>query len=42
MPNEIWIGDVLVGPFVPDPRVAGLRRAKLFLLVDDDSRLSRE
>jgi putative transposase len=38
-PNEIWIGDVLVGPFVPHPRRAGSRRAKLFLLVDDHSRL---
>jgi putative transposase len=38
-PNEIWIGDVLVGPFVPYPRVGGSRRAKLFLLVDDHSRL---
>ncbi len=38
-PNEIWIGDVLVGPFVPHPRVAGSRRAKLFVLVDDYSRL---
>ena len=38
-PNEIWIGDVLVGPFVPHPRVAGSRRAKLFLLIDDHSRL---
>jgi putative transposase len=38
-PNEIWIGDVLVGPFVPYPRVAGSRRAKLFVLVDDYSRL---
>ena len=38
-PNEIWIGDVLVGPFVPHPRVGGSRRAKLFLLVDDHSRL---
>lgn len=37
-PNEIWIGDVLVGPFVPHPRVAGSKRAKLFLLVDDHSR----
>ena len=26
-PNEIWIGDVLVGPFVPHPRVAGSKRA---------------
>jgi len=38
-PNERWIGDVLSGPFVPFPRVAGSRRAKLFLLVDDHSRL---
>jgi putative transposase len=34
-PNEIWIGDVLVGPFVPHPRVVGSKRAKLFVLVDD-------
>ncbi len=38
-PNERWITDVLVGPFVPHPRVAGSRRAKLFLIVDDHSRL---
>jgi len=38
-PNERWITDVLVGPFVPYPRVAGSRRAKLFLIVDDHSRL---
>lgn len=38
-PNETWIGDVLVGPFVPHPRGAGSRRAKLFVLVDDHSRL---
>jgi putative transposase len=38
-PNEIWIGDVLVGPWVPYPRAAGSRRAKLFVLVDDYSRL---
>ena len=37
--NEIWIGDVLVGPFVPHPRRAGSKRAKLFVLVDDRSRL---
>jgi putative transposase len=37
--NEIWIGDVLHGPFVPHPRVGGSRRAKLFVLVDDYSRL---
>ena len=38
-PNERWIGDVLVGPFVPHPRQAGSQRAYLFLLVDDYSRL---
>ena len=38
-PNELWIGDVLVGPFVPSPRVTGSRRAYLFVLVDDYSRL---
>src|SRR6266511_314703 len=35
----IWVGDVLTGPFVPHPRVAGSKRAKLFVLVDDYSRL---
>ncbi len=38
-PNEVWIGDVLVGPFVPHPRTQGSRRAYLFVLVDDYSRL---
>lgn len=38
-PNERWIADVLIGPFVPHPRVAGSKRAKLFVLVDDHSRL---
>jgi putative transposase len=38
-PNERWIGDVLVGPWVPHPRAAVSRRARLFLLVDDHSRL---
>ncbi|GAC1576590.1 MAG: DDE-type integrase/transposase/recombinase [Candidatus Dormibacteria bacterium] len=38
-PNERWIGDVLVGPWVPHPRREGSQRAKLFLLVDDHSRL---
>jgi Integrase core domain len=37
-PNQRWIGDVLTGPFVPHPRVAGSQRAKLFML-DDHSRL---
>ena len=39
VPNEIWIGDVLVGPWVPQPRAAGSKRVKLFVLVDDYSRL---
>jgi putative transposase len=34
-PNEIWIGDVLHGPFVPHPRVSRPKRAKLSVLVDD-------
>ena len=38
-PNERWIGDVLVGPWVPHPRGTGSKRARLFLLVDDHSRL---
>jgi putative transposase len=38
-PDERWIGDVLVGPFVPFPRAPGSIRARLFLLVDDHSRL---
>jgi putative transposase len=38
-PNERWITDVLVGPFVPYPEVRGSRRARLFLVVDDHSRL---
>ena len=38
-PNERWIGDVLVGPFVPHPRAPGSVRARLFLIVDDHSRL---
>jgi putative transposase len=38
-PNERWIGDVLVGPFVPHPRRQGSQRSYLFLLVDDYSRL---
>lgn len=37
-PNERWLGDVLVGPFVPHPRAPGSVRARLFLLVDDHSR----
>jgi len=38
-PNDRWITDVLVGPFVPHPKVASSVRAKLFLIVDDHSRL---
>ena len=38
-PNQRWIGDFLVGPWVPHPRSAHSRRARLFLLVDDHSRL---
>ena len=38
-PNERWITDVLVGPWVPHPKVDTSVRAKLFLVVDDHSRL---
>jgi putative transposase len=38
-PNERWITDVLVGPWVPYPRREGSARARLFLIVDDHSRL---
>ncbi|MGH9122426.1 MAG: DDE-type integrase/transposase/recombinase [Acidimicrobiales bacterium] len=38
-PNERWITDVLVGPWVPHPKVGSSVRAKLFLVVDDHSRL---
>jgi len=38
-PNERWITDVLVGPWVPHPKVDTSVRAKLFLIVDDHSRL---
>jgi putative transposase len=38
-PNELWIGDVLVGPFVPHPHTKASRRAYLFVLIDDYSRL---
>ena len=37
--NERWISDVLVGPWVPWPRRDGSARARLFLIVDDHSRL---
>ena len=38
-PNERWISDVLIGPWVPFPRREGSVRARLFLIVDDHSRL---
>jgi putative transposase len=38
-PNERWISGVLVGPWVPYPRREGSVRARLFLIVDDHSRL---
>ena len=38
-PNELWVGDVLIGPYVPHPRTASSRRSFLFLLVHDFSRL---
>lgn len=38
-PNDRWITDVLVGPWVPWPRVGQSVRARLFLIVDDHSRL---
>ena len=37
--NDRWITDVLVGPFVPFPKLDASVRAKLFLIVDDHSRL---
>src|SRR5260370_1127502 len=38
-PNARWIGDFLVGPWVPYPKAPRSRRAKLILFVDDCSRL---
>ena len=38
-PNERWISDVLVGPWAPFPKREGSARARLFLIVDDHSRL---
>jgi len=37
--NERWVTDVLVGPWVPHPKTEDSVRAKLFLIVDDRSRL---
>jgi transposase InsO family protein len=39
-PNELWQGDALVGPWLPDPAGAvRKRRAHLFCFLDDHSRL---
>lgn len=39
-PNDLWQGDALVGPWLPDPAVPGRkRRAHLFCFLDDHSRL---
>jgi transposase InsO family protein len=39
-PNDLWQGDALVGPWLPDPAAAGKkRRAHLFCFLDDHSRL---
>lgn len=38
-PNDRWITDVLIGPFVPFPRREASVRARLFMIVDDHSRL---
>ena len=38
-PNERWVTDVLVGPWVPYPKRDRSARARLFLIVDDHSRL---
>lgn len=38
--NSLWQGDAMVGPWLPDPVVAGRqRRAHLFCFLDDHSRL---
>ncbi len=37
--NERWITDVLVDPWVPHPRTPASIRARLFVIVDDHSRL---
>lgn len=39
-PNEIWQGDAMVGPWLPDPNQPGKKkRAHLFCFLDDHSRL---
>ncbi len=38
--NSLWQGDMLFGPWLPDPRTPGKkRRAHLFCFIDDHSRL---
>lgn len=38
--NELWQGDMLVGPYLPDPEHPGkFRRTALFAFIDDYSRL---
>jgi len=39
-PNELWQGDAMDGPWLPDPQVAGRKkRTYLFCFLDDYSRL---
>ncbi len=39
-PNDLWQSDMLVDPWLPDPdRPGKVRRAKLFLFLDDHSRM---
>ena len=39
-PNDVWQGDAMDGPWLPDPLVAGRKkRAYLFCFLDDHSRL---
>ncbi len=39
VPNELWQSDMLVGPWLPDPKRPGkMRRANLFAFLDDHSR----
>lgn len=39
-PNDLWQGDALVGPWLPDPALPGRkRRVHLFCFIDDHSRL---
>lgn len=39
-PNDLWQSDMLVGPWLPNPKVPGkVRRAYLYAFLDDHSRL---